>query len=487
MTRLVRILAAVFALILSVSYTPSLADGVAPYDRSTPEQLTPEHLYAKSALLVDERTGEALLSKNARVRMFPASTTKIMTLLLALESDIPLDAQVAIPAQAADIPEGSSVIPVKPGDAMSFEDLLYGFMLSSGNDGANAIAVLTDGSIEAFVSRMNDRAAQLGCDGTHFVNAHGYHDPGHYTTARDLAVMACEAMKNPVFRQIVAAPVYTMHITRGGEPVEQQIVSRNSLLQSTEKYYYADCTGIKTGHHHKAGWCFVGSAQRDGKRVVCVVLDCDKENDKWYDAAKLFEYGFTCYAPVTLGELLIKARDSYAVAPIDGADPADPEGGRLQMDVTVTQGGDQALQLVAGSQAALNEALERVSQGLSVQWDRELTAPVTRGEHMGNVEVQLEDGTRAVAELTAARDVAARPTPEPTQTPTPVPVITEAATAQPVPDSHTDMKREQPGGMLLIAAVALLALLAAACALLAMKLRGGRRRRRSRRRSGRRR
>ncbi|MBR6219233.1 MAG: D-alanyl-D-alanine carboxypeptidase [Clostridia bacterium] len=486
MTRLVRILAAAFALIITCSYISSLADGVAPYDQSNPQILTADHLYAKSALLVDERTGEELLSKNARVRMFPASTTKIMTLLLALESDIPLDAQVTIPAQAADIPEGSSVIPVKPGDVTSFEDLLYGFMLSSGNDGANAIAILTDGSIEAFVARMNARAQQLGCEGTHYVNAHGYHDAQHYTTAKDLAVIACEAMKNPVFRKIVAAPTWTMHIMRAGAEVEQQIISRNSLLQSGEKYYYPDCTGIKTGHHHKAGWCFVGSAQRDGKRVVCVVLDCERENDKWYDAAKLFEYGFTCYAPVTLGELLLEARDEYAAATVDDADPADPQGGNLQMDVTVTQGGDQILQLVAGSRAARSEALERVSNGLSVQWDRELTAPVTKGEHMGKVEVQLEDGTRAVAELTASRDVAVKPAPTPAPTPTPVPAETATATPQAAPDEG-EGKGTQKSGALPIAIVALLLLLGAACALLALKLKGGRRRRRARRRARRRR
>ena len=194
-------------------------------------------LNAQSALLVDELTGEVLFSKNSRVRMYPASTTKIMTLLLALESDIPLDSQVTIPQEAADIPEGSSVIPVKPGDETSFRDLLCGFMLSSGNDGANAVAVLVDGSIEAFVAHMNARAAELGCEGTHYVNAHGYHDAEHYTTAQDLATIARTAMTNPAFRQIVAEPKWQMTVKRGGQTAQLDIVSRNSLLQSGEKYY----------------------------------------------------------------------------------------------------------------------------------------------------------------------------------------------------------------------------------------------------------
>ena len=135
----------------------------AEYDMNQPQNLDPSHLYAESALLVDQDSGETLFSKDSRVRMYPASTTKIMTLLLALESDISLQAQVTIPAEAGDVPEGSSVIPVLPGDVTSFGDLLYGFMLSSGNDGANAVAVLVDGSIGAFVEHMNRRAGEIGC------------------------------------------------------------------------------------------------------------------------------------------------------------------------------------------------------------------------------------------------------------------------------------------------------------------------------------
>lgn len=477
MTRFARCLAALIAALIACIYITAWADGVAEYDLANPQLLTPAHLYAQSALLVDERTGEVLFSKDSRVRMFPASTTKIMTLLLALESDVALDEQVTIPAEAGNVPEGSSVIPVKPGDVMSFSDLLYGFMLSSGNDGANAIAVLVDGGIDPFVDRMNARAAELGCEGTHFVNVHGYHDAMHYTTAQDLAILSCEAMKNPEFRRIVAAPKWLMHITRGGAIVEQEIISRNSLLQSDEKYYYPACTGIKTGHTHKAGWCFVGSAERDGKRVICVVLNCENEFDKWYDAAKLFEYGFTRYAPVTLENLLQQARERYAVAQIDGADPADPEGGRLLMTLEEIEGGEQTVQVVSESQISLDAALERVVDGATVQWDRPLTAPVSRGERMGRVSVELDDGTRAEAALVASRDVAVEPTPVPTQTPT--------------PDATAAAQQEQPpsdngfGAVPVIAGLA--ALLAIASAALAARLRSGRRRRRSRRRAGRRR
>ena len=365
-----RFLSLLAAAVLALCLLTGALGEVADYDRNAPQDLRQEHLFCESALLVDEDSGEVLFSKNSRIRMYPASTTKIMTLLLALESDIPLDAQVTIPQEAADIPEGSSVIPVKPGDKMSFSDLLYGFMLSSGNDGANAIAVLVDGSIEAFVESMNRRATEIGCEGTHYVNAHGYHDPEHYTTAQDLALISRTAMKNDSFRRIVAAPKWTMTIERGGSEISLEIVSRNSLLQSGEKYYYPDCTGIKTGHHNKAGWCFVGSAERDGMRLICVVLNCEEEMSKWYDAARLFEYGFTRYESVTVSDLLERARNQYASILVEDADMDDPEGGRLLLDLAGAQGGEQTVQVVSGSDSAMEAAVRRVTGAVRVEWSR---------------------------------------------------------------------------------------------------------------------
>ncbi|MBR1821408.1 MAG: D-alanyl-D-alanine carboxypeptidase, partial [Clostridia bacterium] len=361
--------AAWIAAVIFIFTIAALAEATAQYDMNAPQNLLPEHLYAQSALLIDEDTGEMLFAKNARVRMYPASTTKIMTLLLGIESGIPLDERITIPAEAADIPQGSSVIPVKPGDVMSYGDLLYSFMLSSGNDGANAVAVLVDGSIEAFVQRMNDRAAALGMEGTHYVNAHGYHVGDHYTTAQDLAILARAAMENDTFRHIVAQPSWTITVTRDGETRTAEIVSRNSLLQSDQKYYYPDCTGIKTGHHNKAGWCFVGSAERDGMRVICVVLNCEQENDKWYDAAKLFEYGFTRYSDVSVRTLLERASERFAEVEIDNAAGDD---GHLPLSLAGIAGGEQTLKVVSDSETALARAVERFADNIEVRWTRPL-------------------------------------------------------------------------------------------------------------------
>ena len=480
MTAYRRIVAALLIALAMLTYMPSRAETPADYDMSAPGNLSAGHLYAKSALLVDEDSGVTLFSKDSRVRMYPASTTKIMTLLLALESGIPMDEQVAVPREAADIEKGSSVIPVQPGDVLSFSDLLYGFMLTSGNDGANAIAVLVDGNIAAFVDRMNARAAELGCEGTHYSNAHGYHDADHYTTAADLAVISRAAMRNPDFRAIVAAPTWTLTIQRGDRTVTTDVVNRNSLLISGDKYYYPDCTGIKTGHHNKAGWCFVGSAERDGKRVICVALDCELEEQKWYDAARLFEYGFTRYSPVTVEELLDAAKERFASVTVENADPNDPEGGALELTLTDIEGGEQTLQLVSGSEVALAAAVSRVTDGIQIDWTRGMEAPVAAGERFGTLRLTLEDGIEAPCALTASRAVAAKPA----KTATPAPRDTEVPAAS---TANPQAPARRGGGILPVVIAGLLLILALTILAAALTSRNARKRRRRRKGSARRR
>lgn len=464
-----RFLAVVLAVWLCCA---AAAAGRAEYDMNQPQNLDPTHLYAESALLVDGDTGEVLFSKDSRVRMYPASTTKIMTLLLGLESGIGLEDTVTIPAEAGDVPEGSSVVPVKPGDVVPFADLLYGFMLSSGNDGANAVAVLAEGSIEAFVDKMNRRASEIGCEGTHYVNAHGYHDAEHYTTAQDLALIALEAMKNPDFRKIVAAPNWTMNIQRDGKAVQQEIVSRNTLLQSGEKYYYPDCTGIKTGHHNKAGWCFVGSAERDGMRLICVVLKCEAEMSKWYDAARLFEYGFTRYERVTAKALIERAvAGGFRQVQVENADPDD--GGSLALNLTVAEGSEATVPVISGSEASLDAAVDRL---VSVAWARDFVAPVEEGDVMGTVTCAV-DGTPVKATLTASRSVAAKPAPTPTGEPEP----TEAAKDTELAETPVQPVRHKGSGLVIMVILALVLSVSAIAVVAALK-RAERRRARARRR-----
>ena len=429
MTLFRKTLAALIAALITILPLPALAE-VAPYDMSAPQNLSPEHLYAQSALLIDMDTGETLFSKNARVRMYPASTTKIMTLLLGIESGISLDEQVTIPAEAGDVPEGSSVIPVKPGDVMTWRDLLYSFMLTSGNDGANAVAVLVDGSIPAFVEHMNARAAELGLEGTHYVNAHGYHDADHYTTAQDLATLSRYAMLDPTFRDVVKQPAWTITVTRGGETKSAEIISRNTLLQKDEKYYYPDCTGIKTGHHGKAGWCFVGSAERDGMRVICVVLNCAGEMDKWYDAARLFEYGFTQYRDVPGAELMERAAGAFNTVDIENAAPGEET---LPLTLYNVDDGGATAKAVNGSEASLDELAAQMAMTAEIRWTRSDVAPVGKGEIMGSVRCTLPNGSEVTAQLVAAADVAVKPTEAPVVTEPPAAPAATGAAAPEVP------------------------------------------------------
>ena len=411
------------------------AETVEPWSREHPEVLYAAHLKSQSAILVDGETGEVLFEKNAHERMYPASTTKVMTLLLALESGISLNETVTIPSAAGDYPEGSSVVPVYPGEEMTFRDLLYGFMMRSGNDGANAIAVLVSGSIPDFVAAMNARAEALGCEGTHFVNAHGYHDQDHYTTAADLALIAREAMLNPDFRRIVATAKYTMAATaRRGE---LEITTRNELLVPDSRYYYPDCVGIKTGFHSRAGQCLVGGAIRDSKLLISVALNSDGQDEtlKWYDTAMLFEYGYTQYEQCGIAELAAALPELPVTVTVNNAAADDPEGGSVALRLEGFSDGNAQVS-VRKRDGARAEAMQRLWKNATVELSEDVAAPVAEGQTLGRFECTLPSGATISANLTAARAVAAQPDPtpvavkaEPTPTSAPQPVAVERSSS----------------------------------------------------------
>ncbi|MEG1605832.1 MAG: peptidoglycan-binding protein [Clostridia bacterium] len=262
------------------------------FDESAPRSLDDRYLYSKACVLVDAATGEVLYAKNADERMYPASTTKIMTLMLALQQK-KLKRMITVPEAAAQVPADSSLVPVLPGEKMPFLDLLYGLMIHSGNDSANAIAALTAGSVDKFVQKMNQKAEALGMTHTHFTSPHGYHDKDHYTTATDMAKLTCAALKDDKFRAIISARQYTMAPTQNREALT--LTNAYDILDSASPYYYPDAFGIKTGYTSFSGYCYVGAATRDGKTLVAVVLHCGSggaKSDKWVDARRLFNYGF---------------------------------------------------------------------------------------------------------------------------------------------------------------------------------------------------
>ena len=409
MQRCLRWVAVWLVAALALMSGAALAESPADYNKNVPQLLREEHLYADSAILVDAISGDVLFSKNARARMYPASTTKVMTLLLALESGIAMDTTIVIPQQASQIPADSSLIPVFPGDMMTFRDLLYGFMLTSGNDGANAIAVLVSGNVDAFVERMNRRAKELGCEDTHFVNPHGYHDPQHYSTALDLARMASEGVKLDAFRKITSAPSYIMKIQRGNNAMEQRVVNSNSLLKSDNTYYYPDCIGIKTGYHSQAGQCFVGAAERDGVRLVTVDLHCMGSVDKWVDTIRLFNYGFTCYTGYTMEQMFNFAGSKIATLRVSNAISSDPYDGMLNLKIAQISDPEYVRMVENNNQAAMDEAIDDFVTRCELTVTSDMVAPISKGEIIGRLKYMDQSGREITALLVADRTIDEQP------------------------------------------------------------------------------
>ena len=234
---------------------------------------------ARAAVLMDAETGQVLFAKNAHQPLPPASLTKIMTAIVVLER-CELDAVVKASQRAVNAKASSMHLRV--GETVKVRDLLYALMLRSANDAAIALAEHTAGSVEAFAALMNEKAKSLGAKHTRFVNPHGLHDPRHLSTAYELALITRYAMENETFRAIVKAPYYI--VERSVNQDDLWMVNKAKFL---EQYAYAE--GVKTGYTNQAGYCFAGSAYRDGRRLITVVLNSPQ---RVADTIALMEHGF---------------------------------------------------------------------------------------------------------------------------------------------------------------------------------------------------
>lgn len=238
-------------------------------------------LNAKSYVLLDAATGRVLQQKNSHQRSLIASTTKIMTALVVCEQCNVLD-RVRIPKEAVGI-EGSSMY-LKEGEVLTVQELLYGLMLHSGNDAAVALAIYCGGTAEGFVQLMNDKAHQLGMEDTHFANPNGLDAPGHYSTAKDMAMLTAYAMHNSVFAQTVS--------TKTVDIGHRSLRNHNKLLWQVE-----GADGVKTGFTKAAGRILVSSASRNGRRLICVTMN---DPNDWQDHKTLLEAGFKDYSVQTV-------------------------------------------------------------------------------------------------------------------------------------------------------------------------------------------
>ena len=258
-----RILAALWAAVSLMSCMTAAAEAV--------------EVSAAAAVLMDADSGRLLYEKNGEKRMLIASTTKLMTALVALEQG---GLQQEITVTGGHMAEGSSMY-LRPGEKLTLETLLYGLLLSSGNDAALAVTECMGGAVP-FVARMNEKAAELGMENTHFANPNGLDDEAHYSTAEDMAKLAAAAMDDPVLRRVAS--------TRTARIGGRTLTNHNKLLSRVE-----GCVGLKTGYTRAAGRTLVSCAERDGVRLVAVTL---QDGDDWNDHASLYEQGFRVLRPV---------------------------------------------------------------------------------------------------------------------------------------------------------------------------------------------
>ena len=244
---------------------------------------------SKSSVLYNPDTRSFLYKKNADQRLPMASTTKIVTALIAIET-LNFDEIVKVPKEAVGV-EGSSLY-LKENDKLTVEDLIYSVLLQSANDAATVLALRISGDISSFAEKMTERVAEIGALNTKFQNPHGLDSEGHYTTAYDLSLIAAEALKNETFRKISSTYKYSFKI--GDEP--RTVVNHNKLVKC-----YDGCIGVKTGYTKKSGRCLVSAAERDGVTLVAVTLD---DPDDWRDHKNLLDYGFKNLESVDLNTII---------------------------------------------------------------------------------------------------------------------------------------------------------------------------------------
>lgn len=331
----------------------------------------PPSITATAAILIDEDSGRILYSRNANARLPMASTTKIMTAVVALES-LKLDAKVTI---SANVPAtiGSS-LGLQKGQVLTVEQLMYALLVPSANDAAVALAEAAAGSTQAFVKKMNEKAKSLGLSNTHFVNPSGLNAANHFSSAKDLATLAQYAMRDPVFRGIVRTREFT--IPMPGQDSPHKFENHNLLLN-----WQAWVTGVKTGSTPYARNCLVASGTRDGVSVISVLLGAVEDEIRWKESKALLTFGFSLYPRTVLADK-----------------------GEVITELPAPDGLGRRVRLVADRSLVVSLFKSDVVTS-SVKVDREVVLPVRLGEVYGAIEFTVEGRSLGSVKLIAAQPV----------------------------------------------------------------------------------
>lgn len=358
---------------------------LATYNLSYAESL---NLSGESAILIDMDTGQVLYAKNPHMKLQPASTTKIMTGILAIENGN-MEDYVTIDDEIVKLTDGSHIA-LEPGEQVKFKDLLNALLIESANDAALALAKHISGSIDGFVKMMNDKAKEIGALNTNFVNPNGLTDENHLTTAYDLSLMAKYAMGNEVFREVVKNYTYIIPVTNKKNE-ERYLKSANKLLYSTQKINvdekivpikYEGITGIKTGYTVAAQNCLVASAERGDQRLIAVVLKANGR-EVYADIHKLLNYGFDNYQKIAIAH-----REQF-IKNIEISNGTNPVvAGILKEDI------------YASIPKGYEDRVER-----KIYIHDTIVAPVEKGQVLGKVEYYLDGQLLGKADIVSTLDI----------------------------------------------------------------------------------
>ena len=360
-------------------------------------------LDARAGLLIEAGTGEILYEKNAHQENYPASLTKIMVALLVMEAidDGRLaltDEITATETAMTGLSSGGSTANIKAGETLTVEELLYCMLIVSANEACNILGEAVSGTVGSFVARMNERAQELGCEHTHFVNASGLHDPQHYSTAWDLYLITCEAMKHEKFMEICNTKSHTVPATNLTDK-PRELHTTNFLISNwrARGYVYRDAQGIKTGSTPEAGYCLISSALRGSRRMISVVLGAERvtledgvtiQTRSFSETSRMFDWGFGNFSrqdilsadePIREVPVALSSETNYVV--VHGADslscllPDNVTPEMLERTVTLT-----------------NETVE---------------APIAAGDVLGTLTLSYDGTVYGETELLALNDVSA--------------------------------------------------------------------------------
>jgi|LSQX01.2.fsa_nt_gb D-alanyl-D-alanine carboxypeptidase/D-alanyl-D-alanine carboxypeptidase (penicillin-binding protein 5/6) len=354
----------------------------------------PPAIEAGAYILIDAKTGDVLCEENSNETLFPASTTKIMTAILALESDIDLNTEVTASQSAIDgVGRNGSNIGIIPGEKIPLENLLQAMLISSANEAANIVSESVCESSDEFIALMNKRAKELGATGTHFENPHGYHSADHVTTASDMALIASHAMTIPKFREIVGTQSFTIPATN--KHTTWPVLSNSNKLMINDKNEIYVIDGIKTGYTGPAGYNLVSSAtDTNGMELIAVVMKVENEgapeNVRTY-SKELLDYGFSNFKEVTL----IEKERVYRNVKVE--DASDIYG----LDLTTEESLVRVLP---------KDESKRSIQEISYV-NENIFAPINKGDIIGYVEFVLDGESLGKINLIAARSIDYMPTP----------------------------------------------------------------------------